>query len=614
MRNRENYWTRRIASGRVSRRRFMSGTAGIGAGAAGLALVGCGNDDDDNGAAASTPDDPNGNGNGNGEPEPTPANGNGNGQPQQGGIQRLSSADATYDTFDADRSRFTPFAAMLGRSHLGIVHYRTFEDGGELEGGMAEDWEIPDETTVTLRLRPGVQWHNKPPLDGRATTVEDMQFFIERNRDGTLLDGTEDSSFWRQAQYATVESVDVTDEETLTVTFSQPNPFFLGTLAGSYAKVQAPEIIEEYEGQFRDLPVEAMVGAGAFMLESFDPEGRAEWVRNPDFYEDVNFDGIELVPLFADTAARQSAFLQKDIDALGGIDMDQLNQHLEDYEGEMYNTPSFSANPVAGTYYGGAPPWNDERLIGAIFRTIDRRLLLEQLVQGSGAISGNIPPTQVGWGIPDSELITLPGYLEDRDEELAEARAMWDAADGESLGEIIVDIPDIFEGLYGGVSEIITGMLHENLGNEFTADVVTYTTINGKIPDQAYGNGNNNIWYGWISDVQSLEPTLSIWQTYNSEAPGFFQFGVEIPELDELTNDAMVEFDLERRMEMSQDMERLLLEHWGAGIPYNFLQINNTLRWNYYHLREEPPFPNTHNHYRDHWFNQDDPTWEGRRS
>ena len=45
----DNYWVRRLSSSRLSRRRFVGGTAAIGAGAAGLALVGCGDDDDDEG-------------------------------------------------------------------------------------------------------------------------------------------------------------------------------------------------------------------------------------------------------------------------------------------------------------------------------------------------------------------------------------------------------------------------------------------------------------------------------------------------------------------------------------------------------------------------------------
>jgi len=38
----KNYWLRRLGTGRINRRRFVGGTAGVGLGAAGLALVGCG--------------------------------------------------------------------------------------------------------------------------------------------------------------------------------------------------------------------------------------------------------------------------------------------------------------------------------------------------------------------------------------------------------------------------------------------------------------------------------------------------------------------------------------------------------------------------------------------
>ncbi len=586
----------------------MGGSAAVGAGAAGFALVGCGNDDDDDDVAPPPPDDDDDDTDPVDDPTPTPSD-----EPQQGGVRRLSSADATFDTFDADRSRFTPFAAILGYTHLGIVQYRRFADGGELEGALAEGWEQVDDQTLVFTLREGVRWHDKPPLNGRETTVEDLQFFIERNRAGTTLDGEEDASFHRQAEYQAIESVETTDERTLTVRFARPYPFLLGTLAGSYAKVQAPEIIEEFEGRFRDLPVEAMVGTGSYMMDSFEPEGRASFIRNPDFYDPpILFDGIQYVPLFVDTAARQTSFLQKDIDELGGLDMDTLQDLLDRHQGEIFNTPSFSANPMAGTYYGGAPPWDDPRLIGAIFRTFDRRLLMEHTVQGSAALSGNVPPTQVGWGIPETELITLPGYLEDREEDLAEARAMWEAAGGPELGTVTVDIPDIWEGLYSGVAETVTSMLSNNLGNTFQANIEPYTTINGKIFNQAYGSGNANIWYGWISDVQSLEPTLGLWAAYNSGAPAFPQFGVQSDDIDNLTNAAMVEFDVDRRIELSQDIERALLANWGAGIPHNILGISNTLRWNYYNLGESAPFANTHNIYRDHWFDQTDPTWEGR--
>lgn len=52
---------------------------------------------------------------------------------------------------------------------------------------LAERWEQPDATTDLFRLRPGVQWHHKPPGNGRELVAEDMQVPSERflNEKGT---------------------------------------------------------------------------------------------------------------------------------------------------------------------------------------------------------------------------------------------------------------------------------------------------------------------------------------------------------------------------------------------------------------------------------------------
>jgi hypothetical protein len=42
------------------------------------------------------------------------------------------------------------------------------------------------------------------------------------------------------------------------------------------------------------------------------------------------------------------------------------------------------------------------------------------------------------------------------------------------------------------------------------------------------------------------------------------------------------------------------------------IQISNTLRWNYYKVGEDAPFVNAHTEFRDHWMDQNDPSWAGR--
>jgi ABC-type transport system substrate-binding protein len=318
--------------------------------------------------------------------------------------------------------------------------------------------------------------------------------------------------------------------------------------------------------------------------------------------------------LFTDNAALQAAFEQKEIDAFGPRTVDVKDDLLARFEGQINEERTFSANPMAGTYYGGAEPWSNENLIGAIFRTIDRRLLIEQLFQGSGTLSKNIPATQGSFGISEAELITLPGYLEDHEADLTEARAMWDAGGGPALGQIVVDIPDIWEGAYSGVGASIINMLSATLGNEFVVEIHPYSTITNKLIDltNTYGNGRNNIWYGWISDITQLEPTSGMYTVYHSQGAGFFQFGVQDDRIDSMLDQALAELDQEKRKELTQEIERVILSRWGAGIPHNMIQISNTLRWNYLNTGEAAPFVNAHNTYRDVWFNQNDPSGQGR--
>src|SRR4029453_11097844 len=45
-----------------------------------------------------------------------------------------------------------------------------------------ESWSQPDETTYFFKLRKGVRWHPKPPVNGRELTAEDVVYSFERFR------------------------------------------------------------------------------------------------------------------------------------------------------------------------------------------------------------------------------------------------------------------------------------------------------------------------------------------------------------------------------------------------------------------------------------------------
>jgi peptide/nickel transport system substrate-binding protein len=44
-----------------------------------------------------------------------------------------------------------------------------------VEGDLAESWERQGDTVYVFKLRRGVRWHNKAPLNGRELTAEDVR-------------------------------------------------------------------------------------------------------------------------------------------------------------------------------------------------------------------------------------------------------------------------------------------------------------------------------------------------------------------------------------------------------------------------------------------------------
>ena len=61
-------------------------------------------------------------------------------------------------------------------------------------GQLAESWSQPDPLTYIVKVRQGVRWHNKPPMNGRELTADDIVYNYHRYT-GTGSGFTELSEF-----------------------------------------------------------------------------------------------------------------------------------------------------------------------------------------------------------------------------------------------------------------------------------------------------------------------------------------------------------------------------------------------------------------------------------
>ena len=94
-----------------------------------------------------------------------------------------------------------------------------------LEGDLAESWTQPNDTTYVFKLRKGVRWHNKPPVNGRELTAEDVKYTFDRF---VTIKGNANADMLES-----VDKVEAVDKYTVKFTLKEPYAWFLDMLAST---------------------------------------------------------------------------------------------------------------------------------------------------------------------------------------------------------------------------------------------------------------------------------------------------------------------------------------------------------------------------------------------
>jgi peptide/nickel transport system substrate-binding protein len=206
------------------------------------------------------------------------------------------------------RIRSTYVAARRKRcwsfTHSRLVRYRTGPgvkaDTFPLEGDLAESWQQTSDTTYVFRLRRGVRFQKKPPVNGRELTAEDVRFSIERL---PTAPGAGNAAMLRP-----VDRVEAVDRYTVKLTLKEPFAWLLDMLANPMAVAIAARECVEKLGDLKK--PESVVGIGPWMLESYKPNISPALQRNPSYFV-AGLPYIDRVELLVDedNASRMAAFL-----------------------------------------------------------------------------------------------------------------------------------------------------------------------------------------------------------------------------------------------------------------------------------------------------------------
>ncbi len=271
-----------------------------------------------------------------------------------------------------------------------------------IEGDLAESWTQPNETTYIFKLRKGVRWQNKPPVNGRELTADDVVYSVERFKTVT---GNANAYM-----LSSLDKVEAQDKHTVKFTLKEPYVWFLDMLANSHA---VAIIAKECVDKFGDLKkYESAVGSGPWMLDSYRPNVGYTFVRNPSYFVTGQpyIDRIE-VAVDEDNASRMAAFIAGKYDlgweyqgVINRVDWVQIRDTLKQKRPRLQTAEYPNAVMTHISMRTDKAPFSDVRVRRAMSLAIHRQGIIDAVYEGVGAFNPPVPAALKEWSVPMNQL------------------------------------------------------------------------------------------------------------------------------------------------------------------------------------------------------------------
>ena len=251
-----------------------------------------------------------------------------------------------------------------------------------MEGDLAESWKVSDDgLTYTFNLRPEAKWHNKPPLNGRPVTSQDVAWSFDR-----LMKVSPQKSAFDQV-------ADVTAPNDRTVVFKLKDVYapFETTIGAPIFWIMPREVIEQ-DGDAS----KRIIGSGPFVFDKFESGVAFYGKKNPTYHRQGEPHVDEIVGLIIpDVATRMAGLRAKELDGciVEQQDLEPLKQTNPDIQ-----IVEWEFNYIPFIYWKvDTPPFNDVRVRQAVSMAINRDEQITAITNGRGGWNNAVPWALSEW-------------------------------------------------------------------------------------------------------------------------------------------------------------------------------------------------------------------------
>ncbi|MBI5880180.1 MAG: ABC transporter substrate-binding protein [Chloroflexi bacterium] len=242
-------------------------------------------------------------------------------------------------------------------------------------GDLADKWEVSkDGLTWTFHIRDNAKWQNKPPLNGRKVTADDVMFSWTRFQKDNV----------QKAVLNMVKDVKAVDASNVAFTLNDIFAPFETSIATPLFYIVPKEVIDA-DGNLR----KTIVGSGPFIFDKYEKGVQVVAKRNPDYYFSPMpyVDEVDLLIVPEDaTAVAAMRSKQIDINGVSAIDAASLSKTNP----EMLIRKN-TQNLLSFMYWRvQEKPFNDARVRQAVSLAMDRDETIKTLYEGEGVYQSHL--------------------------------------------------------------------------------------------------------------------------------------------------------------------------------------------------------------------------------
>ena len=291
-----------------------------------------------------------------------------------------------------------------------ILAFTTYFPASVVTGHLAESWENPDPLTYIYKLRDNVFFHDKPPVNGRQLTADDMAANYERLFGIGRFAGQEPAPHTWGTKSIPIESVTATDELTFEIKLSQPYADTYRSLFDEcHVRAFAPETFDTLDDPNK------LIGTGPFTMVEADLGSSITYDRNPNYWkDDEKFPGNRLpyvdrivVLTMGDEATRLAALRSGQVDFVGEAGVARIGDIQSVLDLQKTN-PGMQAWPIAfrnetaqAIKLTEEGPLTDIRVRHALQMAIDNETIRDTYFAGFGTWEP-MGPSGPQWGSHNS--------------------------------------------------------------------------------------------------------------------------------------------------------------------------------------------------------------------